>query len=115
VINGDPDINYLAYWRDNIANGFKGGAAALPSASGADAAMRVALKILQGQGVKVTDIPAAIPVVTADTLNDWVDPSWTPDSPGMTDQTVGTYLGDDILAPLFNNPGPTVPGASTAP
>jgi ribose transport system substrate-binding protein len=113
VINGDPDINYLAYWRDNQANGFKGGAAALPSASGADAAMRVALKILQGQGVKVSDIPAAIPVVTADNLNDWVDPSWTPDSPGMTDRTVGTYLGDDILAPLFDNPAPTIPGMET--
>jgi ABC-type sugar transport system substrate-binding protein len=109
VINGNPDINYLAYWRDNRANGFKGGAAALPSASGADAAMRVAVKILEGQGVKVNDIPAAIPTVTEETLDQWVQPDWTPETPGMTDQTVGEYLSDDILAPLFTNPAPTIP------
>jgi len=27
----------------------------------------------------------------------------------MTDQTVGKYLSDDILAPLFNKPAPTIP------
>ena len=75
--------------------------------------MRVAVKILQGQGVKVTDIPAAIPVITADNLDQWVQADWTPDSPGMTDQTVGTYLGDDILAPLFDNPAPSIPGMET--
>ena len=55
------------------------------------------------------DIPAAIPNVTAETLADWIDPSWTPETPGMTDQTVGIYLSDDILAPLFNDPAPTIP------
>jgi ribose transport system substrate-binding protein len=109
VVNGDPDKGYLAYWQANKDKGFKGGANALPSASGADAAMRVALKVLQGQGLKVSDIPAQIPTVTVDDLSNWVDPSWTPDTPGMTDQTVGKFLSDDILAPLFNNPAPTIP------
>lgn len=109
VVNGDPDKGYLAYWSQNISKGFKGGANALPSASGADAAMRVALKILEGQGLKVSDVPGQIPNVTADTLKDWVDPSWTPDTPGMTDQTVRKFLSDDILAPLFDRPAPTIP------
>jgi hypothetical protein len=81
----------------------------LPSASGADAAMRVALKVLQGQGLKVSDIPAQIPTLAIKDLSTWVDASWTPDTPGMTDQTVGKYLSDDILAPLFNRPAPTIP------
>jgi hypothetical protein len=47
--------------------------------------------------------------VTANDLSSWVDASWTPDTPGMTDQTVGKYLSDEILAPLFNKPAPTIP------
>jgi ribose transport system substrate-binding protein len=109
VVNGNPDKGYLAYWSINKGKGFLGGANALPSASGADAAMRVALKVLQGQGLKVSDIPAQIPTVTANDLSSWVDASWTPDTPGMTDQTVGKYLSDEILAPLFNKPAPTIP------
>ena len=108
VVNGNPDKGYLAYWKANKDKGFIGGANALPSASGADAAMRVALKVLQGQGLKVSDIPAQIPTLTVDDLSSWVDASWTPDTPGMTDQTVGKYLSDDILAPLFDKPAPTI-------
>jgi len=109
VVNGNPDKGYLAFWQANKDKGFLGGASALPSASGADAAMRVALKVLQGQGLKVSDIPGEIPTVSANDLGNWVDPSWTPDTPGMTDQTVGKFLGDDVLAPLFNKPAPTIP------
>ena len=61
------------------------------------------------EGLKVSDIPAQIPTVTANDLSSWVDASWTPDTPGMTDQTVGKYLSDEILAPLFNKPAPTIP------
>ena len=68
VVNGNPDKGYLAYWKANKDKGFIGGANALPSASGADAAMRVALKVLQGQGLKVSDIPAQIPTLTVDDL-----------------------------------------------
>jgi ribose transport system substrate-binding protein len=109
VVNGDPDKGYLAYWLANRDKGFRGGANALPSASGADAAMRVAMKVLEGQGLKVSDIPAQIPTLTVEDLKSWVDPSWTPDTPGMTDQTVGKYLSDAILAPLFDKPAPTIP------
>ena len=109
VVNGNPGKGYLAYWLANKDKGFQGGANALPSASGADAAMRVALKVPQGQGLKVSDIPAQIPPLTVNDLSTWVDASWTPDTPGMTDQTEGKYLNDDILAPLFNKPAPTIP------
>jgi ribose transport system substrate-binding protein len=109
VTNGDPDIGYLAYWNANISNGFKGGAVALPPAGAADASMRVALKVLEGQGLKVSDIPSVVPEITAANLSSWVQPGWTFSTPGMTDQTAGKYLSDDILAPLFSNPAPTVP------
>jgi len=108
VVNGNPDKGYLAYWLANTDKGFRGGANALPSASGADAGMRVAMKVLEGQGLKVSDIPAQIPTLTVNDLKSWVDPSWTPDTPGMTDQTVGKYLSDDILAPLLDKPAPTI-------
>jgi ribose transport system substrate-binding protein len=108
VVNGNPDKGYLAYWQANKDKDFMGGANALPSASGADAAMRVAIKVLEGQGLKVSDIPAQIPTLTVNDLSSWVDASWTPDTPGMTDQTVGKYLSDDILAPLFDKPAPTI-------
>ena len=50
-----------------------------------------------------------LPTLTVNDLASWVDASWTSDTPGMTDQTVGKYLSDDILAPLFNKPAPTIP------
>jgi hypothetical protein len=46
--------------------------------------------------------------LTVKDLKSWVDPSWTPDTPGMTDQTVGKYLSDAVLAPLFDKPAPTI-------
>ena len=52
--------------------------------------MAVALAMLEGRGVKITDVPFAPPVITSANLSQWVVPGWT---------TSTNALGDGPPAP----------------
>ena len=108
VVNGNPDKGYLAYWKANKDKGFIGGAKALPSASGggrSDAGRSQGAAGPGPQGQRHSGADSHLDGRRPEQLG---RPSWTPDTPGMTDQTVGKYLSDDILAPLFDKPAPTI-------
>lgn len=109
VTDGDPDKSSLAYWRDHIGHGYKGAGGALPPGSDMNAAVRVGLKILEGQGIKVNVVSASAPEITAANLRQWVKPGWTETTPGVSDVTIGKLLNDSTLAPLFAHPAPAIP------
>lgn len=70
----------LAYWNqhkstyDMVSN-------ALPPAQNAQAAWTLALGLLHGRGMKISDIEQAPVLVTSSNLSQWVEPSWTPATP----------------------------------
>ena len=47
------------YWKDNQAHGYKGSAVAIPAIKDGTYSMAAALAMLQGHGVKITDVPYA--------------------------------------------------------
>ncbi|MGH2877538.1 MAG: substrate-binding domain-containing protein [Solirubrobacteraceae bacterium] len=95
----------LAYWRDHQAKGYESAGTVLGAQTEADVTADVALRMLQGQGVKITDIVGRLPIVTGDNLAKWVKPDWTVDTPGTANGPPGYFLPDSYLQPLFNRFG----------
>jgi ribose transport system substrate-binding protein len=75
----------LAYWRDNTAKGYKGSGVAIPAIKDGTYSMAAALAMLEGRGVKITDIPYSPPVITQANLSQWVKPSWTVNTNALSD------------------------------
>jgi ribose transport system substrate-binding protein len=103
ISDGGPLRGSLAYWAQN-KDSYKGGGVSLPPAGGADAAVRIGLKILEGQGPKVSDIIADTPIILAKDLDRWADPAWDLSDLGIADPTTGEYLNEAMIAPLFEAP-----------
>jgi ribose transport system substrate-binding protein len=75
----------LAYWKANKSKGYKGVAVAIPAIKDGTYSMAAALAMLEGRGVKITDIPYQPPVITAANLNQWVKPGWTINTNALSD------------------------------
>ena len=57
------DLASLAYWRNHIKDGYKGTANGDPAKRMAEAIFDVGMRMLQGQGVKYTDVPIVPPII----------------------------------------------------
>jgi ribose transport system substrate-binding protein len=134
VTMGNPDQGGLAYWRDHVKDGYQGVATAQPSGAGADAMFRIGLRVLEGKGLKVNAIVGNPPLTVdkrnaakaralagpgtpVETLDQWVKPSWTFDSPGVANPKSGpkgTWLNDKLLDYFFVNRGSRYKGISNA-
>jgi hypothetical protein len=64
--------------------------------------MAVALAMLQGNGVKITDVPYAPPVITAANLNQWIEPGWTASTNALGDGPPSAVQITSLLATYFN-------------
>jgi ribose transport system substrate-binding protein len=67
----------LVYWKDHEKDGYKGSGVAIPAIKDGTYSMAVALAMLAGDGVKITDVPFAPPVITAANLSQWIEKGWT--------------------------------------
>jgi ribose transport system substrate-binding protein len=67
----------LVYWKDHEKAGYKGSGVAIPAIDDGTYSMAVALAMLEGDGVKITDVPYAPPVITTANLSQWIEPGWT--------------------------------------
>jgi ribose transport system substrate-binding protein len=106
VTVGNPNQNSLAYWHDNAAKGFK--TVGTSNAPGADMelAFRTAMRVMMGQGLKVSGVVARPPLITADTLDQWWKPGFTVDSTGVGEPPPNTWMPDSVLDGYFTNPAP---------
>ena len=106
VTVGNPNQNSLAYWHDNAAKGFK--TVGTSNAPGADMelAFRTAMRVMMGQGLKVSGVVARPPLITADTLDQWWKPEFTVDSTGVGEPPPNTWMPDSVLDGYFTNPAP---------
>ncbi len=77
----------LAYWRDNMPpNGeYLGSGVAIPPERLGEYTALLGLAMLEGRGVKVTDVPFAPPVITDENLDQWVQPDWTQSTQELAD------------------------------
>jgi ribose transport system substrate-binding protein len=81
----NPGAASLVYWNQNKATYHGSGVAIVPQRTGQYTG-DLGLALLEGRGVKITDVPFSPPVITAANLSQWVLPSWTSAS---TDQANG--------------------------
>jgi ribose transport system substrate-binding protein len=75
----------LVYWKDHEKNGYKGSGVAIPAIKDGTYSMAVALAMLEGDGVKITDVPFAPPVITAANLSQWIEKGWTQSTNALGD------------------------------
>ena len=94
----------LAYWSDNASKGyqtvgFAGGPTAITNLM-----VRVTLRMLAGQGPKVSDIPWPQPQITNANYKQYVKPGWTVTTPGTVEQPRSTHYSEREMNSLFTHP-----------
>jgi ribose transport system substrate-binding protein len=106
VTVGNPNQNSLAYWHDNKDKGFK--TVGTSNAPGADMelAFRTAMRVMMGQGLKVSGVVARPPLITEENLGQWWKPEFTVDSTGVGEPPPNTWMPDSVLDGYFTNPEP---------
>jgi ribose transport system substrate-binding protein len=75
----------LVYWKDHEGSGYKGSGVAIPAIKDGTYSMAVALAMLEGDGVKITDVPYAPPVINTANLSQWIEPGWTASTNALGD------------------------------
>lgn len=91
----------LVFWKDHEKT-YKGSGVAIPAIKDGTYSMAVALAMLQGDGVKITDVPFAPPVITAANLNQWIEPGWTASTNALGDGPPTAVPITALLDTYFN-------------
>ena len=94
----------LAYWKENISKGYKGAGAAIPPTKIGIYTMDTGLAMLEGRGVKITDVPFAPPAITAANLNQWVLPGWTTSTNALADGPANAVPIKALIDTYFSKP-----------
>jgi ribose transport system substrate-binding protein len=99
----------LVYWKQHESN-YKGSGVAIPAIKDGTYSMAAALAMLQGHGVKITDIPYAPPVIDSANLSQWIEPGWTASTNALGDGPPCSVQITPLLKTYFNTT-PTVKSA----
>ena len=67
------------------SSGYQGSGVAIPAIKDGTYSMAVALAMLEGDGVKITDVPYAPPVISTANLSQWIEPGWTASTNALGD------------------------------
>jgi ribose transport system substrate-binding protein len=92
----------LVYWKQHVSSGYKGSGVAIPAIKDGTYSMAVALAMLQGDGVKITDVPFAPPVITPANLSQWIEPGWTQSTTALGDGPPSAVPITALLDTYFN-------------
>lgn len=94
---------HLGYWRQNAATYDTVGAELVQDVL-AEASVSVALRVLQGQGLRISSIVGTLPVITGAEIADWADASWDINTPGSAPGPASNpFLNTAYLDGLFVN------------
>jgi ribose transport system substrate-binding protein len=104
VLDIGAQIGSIAYWHDNVGNGYKGGGSAGGVGSLVTEASNVISRVLAGQGPKLNAMVWYQPVITAKNLNTFYTPGSSLTTQGTVDNPPSTYLPNSVLNTLFNHP-----------
>ncbi len=97
----------LAFWRDNRSKGYKGSGAAIPPQKIGIYTMELGLGMLEGRGVKVTDVPFAPPAIDDGNLVNWVKPEWTTSTNALADGPANAVPIQELLDTYLTKPAPS--------
>ena len=94
----------LAYWSDNASKGYTTSGFAGGPTSITNLMTRVVLRMLAGQGPKVSDIPWPQPQITPANYKQYARPGWTLTTPGTVEQPRSTHYSEREMDSLFTHP-----------
>jgi len=94
----------LAYWKENVSKGYKGTGVAIPPTTIGAYTMDTGLAMLEGRGVKITDVPFAPPTITSANLSQWVLPGWTTSTNALANGPAGDVPFAQLINSYFNKP-----------
>jgi ribose transport system substrate-binding protein len=100
----------LIYWQQHESSGYQGSGVAIPAIKDGTYSMAVALAMLQGNGVKITDVPYAPPVITTANLSQWIEPGWTESTNALGDGPPSAVAITALLNTYFKT-APTIKSA----
>jgi ribose transport system substrate-binding protein len=93
----------LGYWINNRDKYHNTGLGWPPYQYGATIADFTA-KVLNGDGIKISDTTAYYANITDKNLDQWAKPEWDLQTPGVSEGTPGAFMSNDYINGLFNNP-----------
>lgn len=105
VDNIGPDRGALGYWLAHRTTYAGVGTGLGPESLGTTTAS-VVLRMLQGQGVQVTDVTNSLPVLSTANLDRWAQPGWTLATTGEASGPADGFANDAYLNPLFAHGAP---------
>jgi ribose transport system substrate-binding protein len=106
VLDEGAQVGSLAYWGQNMPNGYVTTGTVTGDNQWVDLASRVALRMLAGQGLRINTV-VIVPVTLSDAnVSEYVDPSWTLDTPGTVEAKPADLPTDALLDTFFTNPRP---------
>ncbi len=76
VADVNPVAASLVYWQQHQSTYHGSGVAIAPERTG-EYSMAIALALLEGRGIKITDVPFAPPIITKANLSQWIGKGWT--------------------------------------
>jgi ribose transport system substrate-binding protein len=101
VTDNGLDEGSLAYWNEHQST-YKGVGLDNPATGLSAAALLVAKNMLAGDGIKLSDIVIAPPLVTSANLSEFVEPSWTFNSPGTANGPNDAYFTTSYIDGFFS-------------
>jgi ribose transport system substrate-binding protein len=104
VADTSADLASLAYWLHHEKSGYKGTANGDPAQRMAEAVFDVSMRMLEGQGVKFTDIPIVPPIITTTNLPQWVPASWNESISHTAEGPPNSWAPDSYLNSFFGKP-----------
>jgi ribose transport system substrate-binding protein len=108
LVTGSISGDGLGYWNEN-PDGYRfTGQAVLPVMTG-NPAVRVAVRILEGQGPKLNTLLLELPRVAQDDLGGWHSECMTSDSATTFPVAPNDPYPDELIDPYFEDPAPTPP------
>lgn len=104
VSGNTAQVGDVAYLHENAANGYKTYLTPIGGAGQTEAAFRIAMRTLAGEGPKGTEFTFIPEIITADTVDDYFLEGTNLNSPGDVSGPDQSILPDEQLDAFFNNP-----------
>jgi ribose transport system substrate-binding protein len=101
-----PDRGSIGYWLSH-RQAYQGVGTGLGPESLGETIANVALGMLEGRGIKVTDVTNQLPLLTDQNLTQWAQPGWSLSTPGEATGPPDSFVTEAQLGPLFNHPAVT--------
>jgi ribose transport system substrate-binding protein len=103
VYDGGAQKGSLAYWVQNMSNGYFGAGTVTGDNAWIDLASRTALRMLDGQGLKLNTLVVQPVVLSGANARTYVQTDWTLDMPGTVQNKPSDLVSDSVLNSFFAN------------